>query len=116
MLEPDTRVLVLGARGMLGQALCAALAGRCHLTSWDVEELDITERGRVLEAISRLAPDEVINCAAFTDVDACEESEELAAAVNGAGASHVAEACAGVGARMVQILSLIHISEPTRPY
>ena len=103
MLAPDTRVLVLGARGMLGRALCAALAGRCRLTGWDLEELDITARDSVLEAICGLAPDEVINCAAFTNVDACEDSEETAAAVNGVGAGHVAEACAGAGARMVQI-------------
>ena len=103
MLEPDARVLVLGARGMLGRALCEALAGRCRLSGWDIEELDINDRDRVLAAITELAPVEVINCAAFTDVDACEGREEQAAEVNGAGAGHVAEACAGVGARMVQI-------------
>ena len=43
------------------------------------------------------------NCAAFTDVDACEDDPERALAVNGEGAGNVAAACAEVGATLVHL-------------
>ena len=43
------------------------------------------------------------NCAAFTDVDACEDDPERATAVNGEGAGNVAAACAAVGATLVHL-------------
>jgi dTDP-4-dehydrorhamnose reductase len=45
----------------------------------------------------------VYNCAAFTDVDACEDDPERATAVNGEGAGHVARACADAGATLVHL-------------
>lgn len=103
MLAPETPVLVLGARGMLGSDLCEVLSGCCRLTAWDIEELDITNRQAVFESIRELAPQEVINCAAFTDVDGCEEREKEAFNVNGSAPEYIAEACAAVGARLIQI-------------
>lgn len=102
-LTNTTHVLVLGARGMLGSDLCTALSGRCRLTAWDIEDLDITDHRAVFKAIAGLSPNEVINCAAFTDVDAAEEREAEAMAVNGEAPGHLAAACAAVGARLVHI-------------
>ena len=105
MINPDTRILVLGAQGMLGSELCSALSWLCHLTAWDIDDLDITDRESVLSAISELMPHEVVNCAAYTDVDGCESNEEEATAVNAIAPGYIAEACLRTGARLTHISS-----------
>ena len=91
--------IVMGANGMLGQDLEALLRERGEqVTSLDREEADIT-RGSL-----ELPPaDVVVNCAAFTAVDAAEADEPAAFAVNAVGAANVARAAHRVGARVVQI-------------
>ena len=74
---------------------------------WDVfgrtkEDLDITHAGRVSRTLSELRPDVVVNCAAFTKVDACE-TDPRAFEVNGAAVANLADACGHVGAQLVQI-------------
>ncbi len=96
---PEGPVLILGATGRLGRALSrvypdAVLVGH---------ELEITDADAVRSAIGALRPALVYNCAAFTDVDACEDDPERATAVNGEGAGHVARACAAVGATLVHL-------------
>jgi dTDP-4-dehydrorhamnose reductase len=69
----------------------------------DVDVLDITKRESVHDALVELRPDVVINCAAMTAVDACEEREDEAMSVNGHAVHWIAEACDAIGARLVQI-------------
>src|SRR5215210_4876216 len=93
------RLLVIGAAGMLGQDLLAAARAAGHdPVGRDLPELDITDA-----AVRALAPDAVVNCAAWTDVDGAEEREELAARVNTEGAGNVAAAAAAAGALAIQI-------------
>ena len=96
---PEGPVLILGATGRLGRALArvypnATLVGH---------ELEITDVTAVRGAIDALHPALVYNCAAFTDVDACEDDPERAMAVNGEGAGHVAAACAALGATLAHL-------------
>ena len=92
-------VLILGAAGRLGRAL-ARVYPRAVLTGHDLE---ITDGAAVREFVAVLRPSLVYNCAALTDVDACEEDPARAMAVNGEGAGHVARACARVGAVLVHL-------------
>jgi dTDP-4-dehydrorhamnose reductase len=69
----------------------------------DVAEVDITDAGRVRAILSREAPDVVINCAAFTRVDECEERRDLCFDVNAGGAGKVAAEAAEAGARVIHI-------------
>ena len=88
-------LLVTGAKGMLGHRVAAVAHARGHaVTATDLPELDLTDEGAVREFVDRRAPDVIVNCAAYTDVDACEENEELATRVNGDAAGNVA--CCGV--------------------
>jgi dTDP-4-dehydrorhamnose reductase len=97
-----TRWLVTGAGGMLGRDLVSAL-GSAEVIGLDRAALDITDRAAVLAAVRELRPDVVVNCAAWTAVDDAETNEEAALALNGSGVAHLAAACAGTGARLVQV-------------
>lgn len=96
------RVMVTGAKGMVGKEVAARFAGG-RLLALDVEEMDITSRAEVHEAFSAFRPQAVVHCAAFTDVDGCEREPEKAYAVNAVGTRHVAEACRVHDAELVYI-------------
>ncbi len=87
------RILVTGAGGMLGQDVVAAVRAAGHEpVGLDRAELDVTDAGAVRAAVAAAAPDVVVNCAAYTNVDGAEAEEALALAINGAGAGNVARA------------------------
>jgi dTDP-4-dehydrorhamnose reductase len=98
----DTRIVITGAGGQVGRFLAdeAARQGRdvLALTSaqWDITDYDAAE-GVVQPG------DVVVNCAAFTAVDAAETAEVRAHAVNAVGAGNVARACARAGARLIHL-------------
>jgi dTDP-4-dehydrorhamnose reductase len=100
------RILITGASGMLGQDVGrAAVAGGHEPVLLPRADLDIGDGEAVSAAIAAAAPDAVINCAAWTNVDGAEKSEPAAHAVNGAGAGHVARAAAAAGAWTVHVSS-----------
>lgn len=113
----QSRILVTGANGMLAADLIEALrgAGATSLTLTDRSELDILDADAVAEAVS--AADLVINCAAYTAVDAAEDEEEIAFAINAAGPANLATACAASGARLVHISTdYVFAGDATEPY
>lgn len=98
-----TRVLVTGAAGMLGHALRGACPEGVEFIGVDVDELDITDAAAVEAAMGEHRPDVVLNAAAYTNVDGCEEHEDDALAVNGHGATHLARAAAAIGAPLLHV-------------
>ena len=113
-----TRWLVTGAGGMLGADMVAVLTSRGEpVTGMNRAGLDVTDATAVTDAIARCRPDVVVNCAAWTAVDDAEASEEQALAVNAGGAANLAAACAGLGARLVQISTdYVFAGDAGRPY
>ncbi|GLW08808.1 NAD(P)-dependent oxidoreductase [Microtetraspora sp. NBRC 13810] len=99
------RWLITGAGGMLGAELTATLAAERseEVTPLSRSGLDVCDPGAVRAAVRRYRPDVVVNCAAWTAVDAAETHEAEALAVNGRAVGGLAEACADHGARLVQI-------------
>jgi len=98
------RLLVTGAAGMLGRDVVAASTRAGHdAVALARRDLDITDPAAVAEALAAHAPDAVVNCAAWTDVDGAEADEASALAVNGAGAGNVAAAAARAGAHLVHV-------------
>jgi dTDP-4-dehydrorhamnose reductase len=97
-----TRWLVTGAAGMLGRDLIDLLqaVGEDYVPLTRAD-LDITDLTAVVEVVNTVSPDVVVNCAAWTAVDAAEEHEEEARAVNFLGAANLAAACAKAGALLV---------------
>lgn len=96
------RVCIVGADGMLGTDLMQVF-GAENPVGFDLPDVDITDAASIREALAAAAPDVVINCAALTQVDDCETRRDVAFAVNGDGAGHVAAACREAGARLIQI-------------
>jgi dTDP-4-dehydrorhamnose reductase len=100
------KVLVAGAGGMLGRDVVLAAGNAGHdVVGFGHTELDVADESTVASKLELERPDVVINCAAWTDVDGAEESEQAAMAVNGAGAGHVAAAAAAVGASVLYVSS-----------
>jgi dTDP-4-dehydrorhamnose reductase len=110
--------LVTGAGGMLGTDLLTALTSRGEqVTGLARASLDLTDAAAVTNAVTRSRPDVVVNCAAWTAVDAAEAAEEQALAVNGGGAANLAASCASVGARLVQVSTdYVFAGDSARPY
>ncbi len=100
----STRWLVTGANGQLGHHLASVL-GRAGADAVCLAraELDISSRGAVEQAIERHAPDVVVNAAAYTAVDAAEDDEQRAFAVNADGPANLAGALARRAGRLIHI-------------
>lgn len=98
MVVGKIKTLILGAGGMLGSDLCMVFPDAIKLTH---DDLDITNKERVIETIETYQPDVVINAAAYTNVDGCEDERELAFDINGMAPGYIAEACSIVSAKFV---------------
>ncbi|MDR7665085.1 sugar nucleotide-binding protein [Methanosarcina sp. Z-7115] len=92
------KTLIIGSSGMLGSDLCKVFPDSVKLTHRD---FDITNREQVIESILKIKPDVVINAAACTNVDGCEDNQELAFQINGHGPGYIAEACSIARAKLV---------------
>lgn len=93
--------LLIGTDGMLGRAWSELLTrkGIDHIGT-TIEQLDITDP-QALERFLTPGIERVVNCAAYTLVDAAEEHEALANEVNGHAVGHLAERCKVVGAMLL---------------
>ena len=98
-------ILITGCNGQLGRALNDLYGGdsEVKLVNTDVSDLDITNLDMVLEKVKESKPDVIINCAAYTAVDKCEEEEEKAYQINAIGARNLSIAAKQEDAVMVHI-------------
>lgn len=104
------KILVLGTHGMLGRELVNSLSCKRKALELPIDvipaghqQVDITQRSTTTKFIAHIKPDAIVNCAAFTNVDACESHVAEAFAVNETGAETVALAGEDVGAKVIQI-------------
>jgi dTDP-4-dehydrorhamnose reductase len=96
------RWLVAGARGMLGQDLATLLESRGHeVTRADLPQLDILDPSSCRDHVA--GHDVVVNVAAYTAVDAAEDDEPTAFAVNALGAATLARAVQDAGVALVHL-------------
>jgi dTDP-4-dehydrorhamnose reductase len=91
------RVLITGAGGQVGRELEAAFDGH-DVVAVDHHQLDVADRDAVLGMVTSLAPDVVVNSAAWTAVDANEADPDRAWAVNALAVRHLADGARRVGA------------------
>ncbi len=99
-----SRWMITGAAGMLGQDIGLLVRRRGEpVTALARQELDVTDPLAVADRINQCRPDVVVNCAAWTAVDAAEEDETEALRINGSGVLNLASACQRHDARLVQL-------------
>lgn len=112
------RIMVTGSAGQLGRALLQAPGNDgIERVGLDRGRLDVTDRAAVLDAMAGLAPDVVVNCAAFTAVDAAETHRAAAFAVNRDGAAILAQACAARGCPLIHLSTdYVFDGEKAAPY
>jgi dTDP-4-dehydrorhamnose reductase len=97
-----TRWLITGGTGMVATDLRAALHDRgVDVVAPGKGDLDITDFAAVKRMVDEQRPSVIINCAAYTKVDAAEANENLATAINGSAVELLAKAAGD--ALLVQI-------------
>ena len=88
------KVLVTGARGMLGQDLCPVLIeSGFNILPTDIQELDITNVNSCKNVLENNKPDIVIHCAAFTNVEESEKNIQNSSEINVNGTENIAKIC-----------------------
>lgn len=112
------KILILGARGQLGHDLAqAATLQGFETVASDKDALDLRAAGGVRQWMLQLDFDVVVNCAAYTAVDAAETEPEAAFAVNAYAAEAVAQVCRASGRPLVHMSTdYVFNGEHDRPY
>ena len=110
------KVALIGANGMLATAIKKLAPKEFRLQGFDLPEFDLRQPSQVF-ALAESAPDLIINCAAFTNVDGCETEQDLAFSVNGEGAGLLANLARQIGATLVHISTdFVFDGENKSPY
>jgi dTDP-4-dehydrorhamnose reductase len=111
------KVLVTGSDGQLGRELMKTSPDGWTVVGVDMPGVDITDEKQVNRLMSKIQPDWVINCAAYTHVDRAESDPDAAHAVNCDGAANLARAAWQGGARLVHISTdFVFSGNQYRPY
>lgn len=105
------KILLLGANGQvgtecrrslasLGDLVCATRDGRLS-DGGTCEQADFSQPAELDALVRRIAPDLVVNAAAYTAVDKAEQDREAAFLVNAEGPRAIAQACVALGAYLI---------------
>ena len=99
------KILITGANGQLGRELTKQYKekGNVELILTDVDTLDITNVNDVYKMVNETRPDVIINCAAHTAVDKCEDDVDNAYKINAVGPKNLAAAMNAIGGEIVQV-------------
>ena len=94
------RLLVTGARGLLGAAIVREFRD-ADLHACSHEELDVADESAVARMVTSIAPDAIVNCAAYNNVDQAEREADAALRVNAFGVLSLARAARTARATLV---------------
>ncbi len=125
------KILITGSNGLLGQKLVYLLSGTqgvevfatskganrvAQKTGYTYSDLDITDQSAVSEAIHRIKPDCIINTAAMTNVDACENDKPGCRALNVDAVKYMTEACKNYQSHFIHISTDFVFDGTSGPY
>jgi dTDP-4-dehydrorhamnose reductase len=118
------KILVTGCNGQLGRAIRkeyenegAVFVNTDVVEGEGVHALDITDIDAVLALVRAEQPDVIINCAAHTNVDACEKQWDLAYKINAIGPRNLSIAANEIGAKMIHVSTdYVFAGNGDRPY
>ena len=111
------KIVVLGAGGRLGAALAREYAGQHDVTGFTHAQLDLAELDRLRSALGPLSFDVLINSAALTNVDYCEDHPDAAMRLNAEAPGVLAEICREKGSRFIHVSTdYVFDGEKREPY
>lgn len=122
-------ILITGSNGLLGQKLIhllkeknevvATSLGSCLISNQSgfiYQSLDITEEDSILQIFEKYKPDFVINTAAMTNVDACEDDKELCDKINVTAVNYLSTACEKFNSHLIHISTDFIFDGENGPY
>ncbi len=111
-------ILVTGGGGMLGHALADLLTERGHHpVAFNRAQLDISNHSALANSFAEHKPTLVLNCAAHTKVDLCEQDHQKADAINGHAVGDIAALCKTSGTALVHVSTdFVFDGSSRRPY
>lgn len=112
-------IIITGCNGQLGRAVNELYASNTdyHLINTDVGELDITNIDKVIPFVREAQPYAIINCAAHTNVNACESEEDSAFRINAIGPRNLSIAASETNAKLIQVSTdYVFPGNATKPY
>lgn len=113
------KIIVTGCNGQLGRAVNLEFQNNLEVefVNTDVGELDITNINMVMELAREVKPYAIINCAAHTGVDACEDEWDKAYKINAIGPRNLSIAASETGAKMIHVSTdYVFNGKADRPY
>lgn len=118
MRQVSGPIMVIGCKGMLGRDLCRALSNSDRIfVGVDLPEVNIADETGLIDACNDVKPAIIINAAAITDVDGCENQHDEAYRVNALGALNVTKAAESSGAFLIHLSTdYVFDGKKTTPY
>jgi dTDP-4-dehydrorhamnose reductase len=111
------RIAIVGARGQLGAAVVHECSGGHEVVALARDDLDVTDDVAVRTIMSRIAPNAIVNCAGYNDVDGAEDHPVEALNANAFAVRALARAAADTGATLVHYSSdFVFDGTKTAPY
>ncbi len=97
------KVLIAGAKGLLGKSILPIISRHFDCFPYDIDEWDITSASAGKKMFDLHHPDVLLNLAAMTDVDGCEDNIAAAEKANAEGPAVLAGLCEAAGVKLVHI-------------
>jgi dTDP-4-dehydrorhamnose reductase len=111
------KILIVGSGGRLGAALMRAYRDKFDVTGLSHAQIDLADFDELEEMLPRMEFDLMINCAALTNVDLCEEQSDKAFRVNAGGPELLAQICADKNAKLIHFSTdYVFDGEKRTPY
>ena len=99
------RILITGNTGQLGKSLIDIKPDNCEIITPNKNDLDLSNSNQCKNIISEIKPDWLINCAAFTNVDAAETKKDFTMKINAHAPNTFAKSIKEKGGGLIQISS-----------
>ena len=111
------RIAILGAGGRLGAALMREYREKFDVVGFTHAQIDLADFDELEQTVSRVDFDLLINCAALTDVDLCEEQSDQAFRVNAGAPELLAQVCTDKKAKLIHFSTdYVFDGEKREPY
>jgi len=97
------KILITGACGQVGTDLCEVIGNSDGLWALGRNELDLTRPKQIEDVLTSIKPDIIVNCAAYTNVDDCQNRPAICHEVNEQGMGRLARSAESIGCKLIHI-------------